>query len=432
MHDIRNTYSLQKAGAIETSGLSAVPQASHLPFYLLLFSLVLEFGRPQESIPGLGSIHLPAIITILLGLSIIFSTRLRLSDSQTRLFVLLLALMVLHVPIAVNNYYAFHTARGMLITFVTYLGIISFVNSFRMFKALINIWLGIHVYLAIIGIMKGGLGIGGFLGDENDFCLTLNMVIPFAFFMAISETNKAKKTIYIGLTLLFLFVNMLTLSRGGFVGLVAVGIYCWLKSPKKVLSAVFIAMLVLFMSQYATDKYWGEIRSIQEEGASKGTGEERVYEWKVGWKMFLDNPILGVGQGNFPWQFGKYEKASGFYDGLHGKSRAGRAAHSLYFTLLPELGIIGTLLFAGMLYYTYRDIRLISRLRMMKPIRPLERETDRMFYLSRALECGIIGFLVSGTFISVLYYPNFWMLMGFTVALRKVSILNYENHLTSN
>jgi len=416
-----------------------VDTASRLPFYLVLLYIILEFARPQATILGLAPLRIPAIVTIILGLSVVLLGRLNLSDKQTKLFILLLAVMVLNGPLAVNNYWAYQVFRTMLITFVTYLGIIAFVDSFDRFKTLINIWLGIHVYLAIHGIIKGGLGVGGFLADENDFSMTLNMIIPFAFFMAFAEANKLRKIIYICLICLFLFVNMLTLSRGGFIGLVMVGIYCWIRSPKKIVSAVLIGLLVLFMFQYAPEKYLGEIKSIQGEGVEnregeiryQGTGGERIYQWQIGWKMFLDNPILGVGQGNYPFRFSEYEKASGFDEGLHGRSRAGRAAHSIYFTLLPELGVAGTLIFAMMLYFIYKDLRFISQLKTRRSSYISSPEKVIIFYLSRAMEGSLIGFLFSGIFISILYYPNFWILMGFVVALKRVAEREYENNNAS-
>lgn len=402
---------------------------SHLPFCLVLIYIFLEFVRPQTTIPSLAPLRIHGIVTLCLGLAVLFSGKLNLSNKQTKLYLLLLAMMVFHGPFAVNNYWAYHMFRAMLINFVAYLGIIIFVDSFSRYKTLINIWLGIHIYLAIYAIMKGGQGVGGFLGDENDFSMTLNMIIPFAFFMIFAEANKSKKIIYTCITILFLFANMITLSRGGFIGLVAVGIYCWLRTPKKIVSSVLAGVLLLFMFQYAPEKYFGEIRSIQLEGIEdiqgerlyKGTGGERIYQWIVGWKMFLDNPIVGVGQGNFPFRFSEYEQASGFHEGLHGTSRAGRAAHSIYFTLLPELGVIGTVIFAAMLYYIYKDLRYISQINTKRSSGKLSEEKEKVFYLSCALEASLVGFLVSGIFISVLYYPNFWILMGFVVSLKSVA-----------
>ena len=34
---------------------------------------------------------------------------------------------------------------------------------------------------------------------------------------------------------------------------------------------------------------------------------------------------------------------------------------------------------------------------------------------------ALVGFLVNGIFLSVLYYPNFWLLLGFTVAAKQVA-----------
>jgi O-antigen ligase len=435
-----------------------------MPFYLVLLYLFLEYGRPQNIIAGLADLHMSLITASLITLSLLFSGRLTLSDKQTKLSVLLLSLMIFHIPLATNNFWSLQIARGMLVTFIAYLGIITFVDSVNKFKMLIYIWLGIHVYLAITGIEKGGRGIGGFLGDENDFSMTLNMIIPFAFFMALAETHKLKSLLYIGLAALFLFANVLTLSRGGFIGMVAVGFYCWLKSPKKIVSAVLLTLLVLVGFQLAPKTYWERIRSIQQ-GTSDSTGADRVYIWKIGWTMFLDHPVLGVGQGNFPYVFREYEVAAGNYEGLHGRSRAGMVAHSIYFTLFPELGIVGVLIFAGLLYYMNKDLRYIRELRRITsrkisvasalpavsedrawPVRARglgasekqrhrtagsrigssatqDPTIDYAFYLSLAMTASLIGFLISGIFISILYYPNFWILMGFIVALKRVTPL---------
>ncbi len=421
---------LQTIETVKAIQVSSSPRGLGLPFYLVLLYLLLEFGRPQASIPGLGVLHLPGIVSTLLAITLVFSGRLQLSDKQTKLFICLLALMTLHVPIALNNYKAFEATRTMLITFVAYLGIITFADSLAKYQRMINTWVSIHVYLAIAGIIKGGRGIGGFIGDENDFCLVLNMIVPFTFFMALEETNRFKKMMYMGLTALFVFTIMLTFSRGGFVGLVAVGIYCLFRTPKKFVSAVAVALLVAVMYQYAPDKYGERVQSIQEEGTSSGTGEDRVYMWRIGWAMFLDNAILGVGPENFPVRFRQYEIASGFEEGLHGRSRAWRAAHSLYFTLLPELGIVGALIFAGMLFSIHKDLRFMRKADLREYPGVSQLGTKKIISLSLAMGGSLIGFLVSGTFISVLYYPSFWILMGFVVTLKKVSMSNYEDNLT--
>jgi hypothetical protein len=48
-------------------------------------------------------------------------------------------------------------------------------------------------------------------------------------------------------------------------------------------------------------------------------------------------------------------------------------------------------------------------------------------HLSLAMEASLIGYLVSGIFISVFYYPSFWILSAFVVALRKAALNGAEH-----
>jgi O-antigen ligase len=394
---------------------------ARIPFSLLLFYLLLEYGRPQDQIPYLSALHLPAITIVLLLLSVLFSGKFRIKGTQMFLFLGLLGLMVVHGPIAVNNYWALMIFITMTINFIVFLSLTLFVDNQEKYEKLIKMWLAIHVLLAVIGIVKGsGRGIGGFLGDENDFCMTMNMIIPFPFFLALSEVGK-KRILYLGLTLIFLTVIILTQSRGGFVGLLATIFYCWLRTKKKVLTALLIAILAGFVLLIAPSSYWSEVRSIQEEGASKGTGGERVYTWGIGWHMFLDNPIIGVGQGNFPWVFKKYElQVTGSDEPFRGRSVAGRMAHSIYFTLLPELGLIGTILFLGMVAKNIKDLNFIKKNLARKAKPPGSLSDSKWYHLALALEGSMIAYLVSGAFISILYYPNFWIFTGFVISLKLI------------
>jgi O-antigen ligase len=402
------------------------------PFNLVLLYLLFEFGRPQGIFPALNVLHLPALVSILLILYLIRIGKISFSDPQTKLYLLLIFFMVSHIPIALNNYWAFNVWRTMVLLFFVYLCIISFVNTSEKFYKLINYWIYIHIFLAIFGIAKGGRGIGGFLGDENDFCMTINMAIPFSYYMAMGENTLSKKLFYIGVTCIFVFANIISFSRGGFVGLIGVGIYIWIKSPGKVKNALFIAMMALFIVLAAPEKFGDSVSSITEEGSQSGTGRERVYTWGIAWDMFKGNPLFGVGQGNAPWEFRKYEIAAGFEEGLLGRSRAGRAMHSIYFTMLPELGLFGTFLIGFMIYYSFKDTKRIRDKLQNKEKTLKENATIKNRNLAFSMEASLIGYLVSSIFISTLYYPNFWILMGFIVCFRRMVCEENEKYPASH
>ena len=139
--------------------------------------------------------------------------------------------------------------------------------------------------------------------------------------------------------------------------------------------------------------------------------------------MFLANPIFGVGQGNFPWTIGEYMGGRTWQT----KSLAGRQAHSLYFTLMPELGLVGVIIFGTMIYLNYRDTRVSQFLpvavRGIAGRNGQEQERDpqvtRAILFGNAILGGMIGYLTTSAFISTLYYPTFWILMGLAVVLRN-------------
>ena len=403
---------------------------SGIPLTLLFIYLILEYSRPQELLPFLRVLHFPTITVILLALSILFSGGLQIREKNTLLFLSILGLMMIHGPIAVNNYWALMYFLSMLMNFIVYLCLIRFVDDQDKYDRLVRIWLGVHVFLALVGIMKKGKGIGGFLEDENDLCMTVNMIIPLSFFLAMNAAGW-KKTYYILLTGLFLFVIILSGSRGGFVGLLAAFLYCWLRTNKKILTAFIIGILAVFAVLVAPSSYWNEVRSITEEGAETGTGEERVYTWGIGWHMFLDNPIMGVGQGNFPYVFQKYElEVTGSEDPFHGRSVAGREAHSIYFTMLPELGIIGTSIFIGMIIIILKDLKMIKFRSFHHKNKRSSSVSNKNYFLALALEGALVSYLVSGAFISILYYPNLWILMGFVTSLKNIAIRDSQPKTT--
>ena len=138
--------------------------------------------------------------------------------------------------------------------------------------------------------------------------------------------------------------------------------------------------------------------------------------------MFLDHTIIGVGQGNFPWVVGEYEPPN---IGTYWHSHAGRICHSLYFTLIPELGLVGILLFSGMLYYSYKDLKWILKkerefLLKQNQSEEIIQQLHKIRFIIFGITGAMLGYLVSGAFLSVLYYPHFWLLISLCVALRNI------------
>ncbi len=400
------------------------PPESKTGFYLVLVYLLFEFGRPQDVIPGLTVIPFGTGLSILIFLNAVRSGKINFSRLQTKLWIPLLVVMSIHVPIAINNFHALMSLKDMILLYAVYLGITVFVDSTEKMMTLIKIWLGIHAFLAVMGTIKGGQGIGGWMGDENDFCMVMDMVVPFAYFLLFSATDAVQKIKYLAFLGTFLLAVMATLSRGGFIGLAAVGAYCWYRSPKKGNALVVFLIIVMFMVLFAPQTYWDEIASStsDETMGEEGTGGARLYTWGIGMEMFYANPIIGIGQANFPWTVDIYEAGEKFHD----RSFAGRQAHSAWVTLIAELGLAGIVIVGGMLFQCYRDLAFVRRIFAPQQMRGkhgqiMKGEEDVRVYLARAMEGSLIGFIMSSVFISTLWYPSMWIMIGLVVALRNIS-----------
>jgi hypothetical protein len=389
---------------------------------LIILFFFLEYVRPQSFIPLLAPLHIPMLVQILVFFTLFGCGLARLRTRESIIFFVLLCLMALHVPFARNNYWALQTTRTMTLHFIVFLGIVGLLNTPKKLTLVLTFWIVVAVMCAVKGYFSGGKIPGSaFLGDENDFSLFLNMMIPIAFFAGqVARSKPAKAFFYFGIVILVLG-TVTSMSRGGFLGMLPPLLYCWWKAPRKLLTAaggVLIGSILIF--NFISAKFWVEMKTIQGEGTAAGTGEQRVYLWSHGFSMFLDHPLLGVGPGNFNWNLELYEPLEGF----KGRSHAGRPSHSIYFTLLPELGLSGTFLFFSIIWVNLSEgRRLRKRLRTIGPSeKPGEQfqTIKQMEAYRNGLTGAMIAYLISGAFLSVLYYGHIWHIFAFSAANNKL------------
>ncbi|MCI0563284.1 MAG: O-antigen ligase family protein [Nitrososphaera sp.] len=382
-------------------------------FVMVVLFLVFEYGRPQDKLGIIGALHPNWIITSLMVISWFKSRGLHMAASpQTSHMLLLLLLLALHVPFAVNNFKAFWLTESFLLFFPFVISCILFIDTFHRLRVFMKCWIFLMLYIALNGIL--GLGVAGssFLSDENDFSLLMNMMLPFSFCFFIYESQMKAKSLYLIASLLCVASTVVSASRGGFVGLVAVLFVIWLASPRKVLSLVLVGALASAIYTVADESYWKDVESISDPKES--TAKQRLDSWQAGWDMFKDNP-LGVGPANFAVRFPEYQPAS-FQRGMWG-----REAHSLWLTLLPELGIPGALLYLSLLRANVRDLRYLRNLSTAS-------DTHRFaYFLSLAFMASLVGYFASGTFLSVLYYPHYWYLTAMIVVTRKIIDSTYTS-----
>lgn len=400
------------------------PEQLGTPFVLLLVYLVMEYARPANPM------GIPLVISVILFLNWL-SLRVKRWRPQLVCFFLFVGSAAIMAPFALNTFAVYNGTRGLAVQLLCIcVPITHYVSSIRKVRIFVGFWIAILVYVTFYAIGHSGVGPGGHIGDENDVALALDMAIPFT--LAVAWTSRTKRGRMLGIGAFWLMVAgvTFTLSRGGFLGLVAVLLYCFgvvLRRPAW--SVVFIAALV-FGAYLAPANYWDEIASIAVEakGGTGGTGDLRREYWVVARSMFYANPLLGVGLENFRWNVDRYtppelaERA--------GRSYAGNVTHSVYFTILAETGLVGAVLFTLLVWYTVRDTGSVLRLvRERKP--PLEGtmldsavgvDLEAAWLFAHAIRAALAGYLVAGAFLSVFTYPHFWVLVALTVALLEATL----------
>lgn len=382
-------------------------------FFFTALYITLDYTRIYQEL-HLGFTRPLMIVTLLLVYFIISSGEYyRAKSKQTTCIWLFVLLLACYIPFAHNNHFAYIITKGQLLYMPFIISTIIVVNSMARLKSFFLLLICCEIYIAVYALTHAGYGPGNYFGDENDLALYINMWIPFCYFLFFSYTEKLKKIIcLIGLVVGLLAV-IVSFSRGGFLGLIATGMTIWLFSKRKIISVLAIALLSGIVFLFAGQAYWAEMGTATntEEGTAKG----RIEAWKSGWNMFLDNP-LGVGARNFMIRFPEYQTEY-FQRGMWG-----REAHSLYFTLIPELGIIGIFIYLGLLHYNLKDIFMLKNIQFDK------KDPDKRFlnYTGRAFAASLAGFFTSAAFLSVLYYAHYWYLMGLLVAATNVAKIYTE------
>lgn len=384
-----------------------------LLYPLLLVWLFFEFGRPPNPFKIPLAISLVSVIAWLLRSQ-------KQWTSYTRWWFVVLGAAALGVPFAPNTYAAFWSTRDMAVLFLSIcLPLQSLVTSVRRVRLWLFVFLAIALYVGGWAATHGGYGPSGADGgqDENYVAALMCLAVVVAYFSLFAESGRIARIVLAAVSVVFVAAIALGAnpSRGGFIGLCAVALYCLARSPKKLVGISVFAVIAIALVAFAGPAFWTEIGTSTD--ASSGTGDARIEFWKAGFRMWQANPILGVGAGNFRWVIGDYQTAEQV--AKFGRSLAGSViAHSLWVEALAELGLLGVLATAVLVCRTWRDLGRIRDDAMRQTGGPSpDPELVRFRCYADALRGGILAILVNGLFLSLFYYSHLWLLLALGAGL---------------
>ena len=395
---------------VRREDITLSPRDRKFGTFLLFSALIFYYVRPQEFIPGLDAI--PIAGAFVYGCSLWGLFHLRKAVFRTPIvIVLVIGIIVSLSAIGATNVNAlkasiFHIFQLFPLCVTMYI----LTDTSNRLDRLLQLWLVIYFFVAVITIARGGLGPGNFVLDPNDTSLALAMGLPYFVYLAQSKKMSQRHRWLLRMAAIIVVVAIVsTRSRGGFVGLAGVVLAFWWLSRQRIklaiISIVAVSVFGGIMLSILPDDYQREIVSIVDDESS--TRVERLRTWEIAWLMYKDNPVIGVGAGNFMYNAATYQRQTSWWTD-HEKSLQGRVTHSVYFQIISELGTVGAIAFGFIMFVS--PLRLYGR--RNKLVR--EKQLGSRTYLHyQILMVSMGAFLLSGAFISVAYYPHLavWITM---------------------
>ncbi|MFS0783787.1 O-antigen ligase family protein [Bacillus sp. 1P06AnD] len=346
---------------------------------LLVISFLLEWkkGRLHVNVfpilPFVVSFALYFVST-LLSLSKAVSITPGLLEMARYLSYVFLFLIVSKIRFTASQYSSFAFVFGISALFVGIIGVSSYIFGISLNKA------------GLYALQEAKGRVDSTMQNPNYYSAFLNYVIPFLLLFSVAYyRDKKRQFLFFAFYSLYLVNLILTYTRAAWVTMAASFILLAVMMPKRFLVNVFKPfMLSLFFALsigvyflpdvpartlsaiYAIEKIafpnWAHNKSEETDQKKDMAHEEnnettnkavvsRMTLWKTGWYMYRDNPLLGVGIGNYYIRYKDFVTAYPELDIGHETY----SVHNSYLKVAAETGTIGILSFLTIyiVYFVY-------------------------------------------------------------------------------
>jgi putative inorganic carbon (HCO3(-)) transporter len=402
-----------------TSGAGA-PRGKHwLAFAgVYLFTLML-YARPNDLLPALGDFPLVKIVAIsalliYIGSKISAGERFSVWTLEMTMLVVIAALGLLFMPIAVSPQHSIAVLTDVYLK--TVIIFILMVNLIDRRQRIFSLWKLVVVCGAALGVgairsyMKGeftarGLRIEGFVGgmfeNPNDLATALNLLLPFAVALTVISKGLAR-LFYLGCAAILTVGILVTLSRGGFLGLLALCVVLlWKLGRGRRLKTILVAVLICgTLFAVMPGGYGARITTIfNTEQDQTGSAQQRRELMERAATIAIKHPLIGVGMGNF-----------------HIYSIHDKPAHNAYLEIAAELGVMGLIAYLILIFAPLRSLHRIER----QTRGGRSKSAWEMYWLSVSIQAAFIAYMVCSLFASIQYLWYLYYTAAYAVALRQI------------
>lgn len=405
--------------------------AQDLAFWAMCFYLIVEYVRPQQSIQAiygmpLGQIGLGAAL-----IGYVLSARGFVFGGLGSVFMLLFTGVIIASSFtAYNPDYSFLKFMDVWFTWVIiYFLIINVVVTRERFVFYIIMWMMCHYYMSQGGFRQfamrgfrfatwGITGAPGWFANSGEFAIAMCMFLAISahFYAAARPYLKEwwRKAFVLGMPLTAAFGVIGSSSRGAVVGMAAIGAYTLTRTKINVRTVIGLAVfaasawLVLPAEQKAR---------FSSAGEDKTSVMRKVY-WLNGLEMAKEHPVLGIGYENWMQYYYLFYRDSPISDAYD--VHTVQVPHNIFIQCMAELGYVGLAVFlctiAANLFVNYQTRKIVRT-----GLAPPDTFITHMAY---AMDGAMLSYLVAGFFVTVLYYPFFWVNLALTVALNHIAKRN--------
>jgi len=290
---------------------------------------------------------------------------------------------------------------------------------------------------AVIGLFGGGTvtqdRIGELnlrFGDANEFAqvLLIGMCLMLGYSATPGRAGPAKILAY-GAVIFMLVSFFRTGSRGGFIGLITVALFVFIKESVAikagmlVLVAIVTVCVVMFLPSTVKHRYvtlFGgsdnptDIASI----AAAGSAEGRQYLLQQSLLITAHHPIFGVGAGLFAVAENSVAIQGGKAKG------AWHETHNMYTQVSSENGIPAFIFFVAAIVAAFRALNRVVALGK-DSTDTVRVEASRSAYWIRL---ALLSMASSGLFLSIAYSNELQVLIAFAMGL-NYSVISYIQSL---
>ncbi|MBA5763545.1 O-antigen ligase family protein [Vibrio sp. 404] len=402
-------------------------------FWMVSLFVMFSFFRIHEALPVLYNLRIPLLLSLgslsALCWHLLISKQLKPywhpALSWMSLFWLI---VILGVLFASNRGIALEYVKStywkiMLMSLIIPWLVNTSINLKRL--SLLIVWSGLIVaFVALnnsvngIGLVEGsrvtiGREFGSMLGDPNDLSLVLMFPLAFSFSFMMTKSLGIVRILGLICTIAAFLAVIETQSRGGLLGCVAVlGMFGlkYIRSKTLLFLIGIVATIVLFAVAGVSDRQSG---GAAEEGID-ASAMGRLYAWEAAFKMALERPLTGVGIDNF---YANYFYYTPHWDGLN------HAVHSTWFGVLAETGFVGLAIFSCFIVCLLRTCRKSIQLLETSPTT----FSPYMHAITYAVFAGLVGTIVSSTFLTQGFNWPIYILAALTIACHHVIQIDSQN-----